>query len=210
MIDVIKKRDGRVAPFEMQKITMAIQKAFEATGVSANGAEGFRLHDGLFEHCVAAGNRYGFYLPASGLAAGSVATKCGVWGFYADDLSDPQLMVNNVAAFNTNGFYLGDGSLIAACLAYTNQNRGIQLDFARADECLIVANKIGLLAGAATRLDQNTVCDNVTGIQWTGRSNIVVRNVLSGNATNWATVPGSLTAFTTHTTNKWPWINYVY
>ncbi len=40
MIDVIKKRDGRVAPFEMQKITMAIQKAFEATGVSANGAEG--------------------------------------------------------------------------------------------------------------------------------------------------------------------------
>ncbi|MEA4968957.1 MAG: anaerobic ribonucleoside triphosphate reductase [Candidatus Pelethousia sp.] len=40
MIDVIKKRDGRIAPFEMQKITMAIQKAFDATGVSANGAEG--------------------------------------------------------------------------------------------------------------------------------------------------------------------------
>ena len=39
MIDVIKKRDGRIAPFDMQKITTAIQKAFDATGVSASGAE---------------------------------------------------------------------------------------------------------------------------------------------------------------------------
>ena len=39
MIDVIKKRDGRITPFDMQKITTAIQKAFDATGVSASGAE---------------------------------------------------------------------------------------------------------------------------------------------------------------------------
>lgn len=176
----------------------------------ANGAEGFRLQDGLIEHCVAAGSRYGFYMPAAGLTAGSAATECGVWGFYGDTLSDPQLMVNNVAAFNTNGFFLGQGSLIAACLVYTNQKKGVQLGYARVDECLAAANGIGLLADANTRMDNNTVCDNVTGIQWTGRSNIVVRNVLSGNVTNWSTVPGSLTGWTTHTTNKWPWINYVY
>ena len=43
MIEGIKKRDGRVAPFDMQKITMAIQKAFDATGIRANGAENMAL-----------------------------------------------------------------------------------------------------------------------------------------------------------------------
>lgn len=39
MIDGIKKRDGRVVAFDMQKIAMAIQKAFDATGVQTNGAD---------------------------------------------------------------------------------------------------------------------------------------------------------------------------
>lgn len=39
MIKVIKKRDGRIVPFDMQKITTAIQKAFDATGVHSSGAE---------------------------------------------------------------------------------------------------------------------------------------------------------------------------
>lgn len=40
MIGSIQKRDGRVVPFDMGKITAAIEKAFGATGVQRGGAEG--------------------------------------------------------------------------------------------------------------------------------------------------------------------------
>ncbi|MEA5060196.1 MAG: anaerobic ribonucleoside-triphosphate reductase, partial [Candidatus Pelethousia sp.] len=39
MIDTIQKRDGRTVSFDMQKIAIAIQKAFDATGVHSTGAE---------------------------------------------------------------------------------------------------------------------------------------------------------------------------
>jgi len=185
-----------------------------ACSVTGGSGAGFDADAGLsISDCYASGcGTYSFILGAAAVAKNCTAYNNFANGFNAGPGST---LIGCSAVANAGlGFVVGAGSTVRDCTARANGNRGISaaehctisgctstgntLDgIAATNDCSITGNictgngagagsGAGILTtGFDNRIEANTATDNDRGIEVTTSGSFIVRNICSGNTSNW-------------------------
>lgn len=195
-----------------------------------NYYDGIDTQLGVVEGCAALGSGYnnGIALHDSALISACSARanrRIGI-GFHEDDFGLPQtyphgsLILDCAVSQNGRGIAVLRDSLIAGCVAADNTNQGIRVlyngSFLRDNLCR--NNGVGIHVESPwlseshhVRIEGNAVMDNGTGIQVDEAFNLTVKNVASGNDTNYFAVDTNyLGAIVSTPLNNWPWSNFEY
>lgn len=177
--------------------------------------------------CASSGDRIGIEV------GGGTIARCSVAASQSHGIiAGPGSTIANSAVFQGTGHGIraGTGSTIIECIAYQNAEDGV---YCEAD-CLVVRCNCVLnggttnagvhLAGSGCRVEACNSTRNGVGIRAASGGNMLVRNICSGNTTNWnlasgnrilvvnstaaGVVSGNLGGANPGSTN--PWANFTY
>jgi parallel beta-helix repeat protein len=161
-----------------------------------NGSNGVSLGDGVVESTVARANgNNGISASAHAVIRGCIATANTGIGIRASNRST---VVDSTASLNTGGgIFVSESCLVERCTASGNPNSfGISATVGciiRNNTCDGNTNSPGIrVTGTDTRVEENNLTFNGTGLQTTFSGNIIIRNTASGNTTNWIIAAGNV------------------
>lgn len=159
--------------------------------VAIGNVGGISTTDSVLTGCQASGNgAYGFNLSFCKVVACHAETNTGA-GFNCGSFSSV-ISCSSVSNAGTS-FDCNEGCLVESCVSGSTTASGIECDH----DCIIrnnIAHECGIGAGTgagihaigdANRIEGNKCSGSDKGIDIDGVHNIVIRNVCSGNTTNW-------------------------
>ncbi len=188
----------------------------ESCRASAGGNDGFFLGQGTISGCTAKDNDFHGIITGGACTierctvsesgkdgidagAGSTVVHCTVESSLDHGIKAGAGSTVQSSTARTNGLSgldLADGSTASGCTADGNGDHGIQV----ATSCQVRANScsnnasagIRVLVGASSsRIDENQVAANATGIQIDGSRNLIVRNTASANTASYTIAAGN-------------------
>ena len=160
-----------------------------------NGSTGVSLVDGVVESTVARANGdIGINASTQAVIRGCMAIDNNGIGIRANTLST---VIDSTASLNIGGgIFVNNSCLIERCVASANENFfGISAGagcIIRNNTCEGNINSPGIrITGSGSRVEENNLTFNNIGLQ-ASNGNVIIRNIASGNSTNWSIAAGNV------------------
>jgi parallel beta-helix repeat protein len=215
-------RNGTICNWPQWGIKLELSENIQVIGVqaSSNGYDGIRVGRGsLVKDCTANSSTYeeGIHVGDGSTVVDCVASLNGETAFNLGS----GCTISGCTAYDNGGGGIavsGHGSLVERCSSSHNGTSGFSVsDGSTITGCNSESNRTGITVhGSRNRIDNNHVSQGEKGILAETTNNLIIRNSVTGCATNYDIVTGNATGILINVTgggaisNSNPWVNFAF